>query len=1170
MSQRTKRTFLWILIPILIVASLGFLFLQYFFDPAFYKRILQDSLTQTLGREVSIGEARISLWGGVGVTFEDFRIQDRSQTFDLIHSKRLYLKAKLLPLLRKEVQWKRIILEEPTFRLLRDSKGQFNFVDGPLTGEGLKESHKRLIQTLSTLFGGSFTLKEGRLIFTDRNLDELDLRTEIRSLNLQISKVSYRDPFPFRLSGKLVDPKREGLFSITGTLQNIPEDLDLSKGKIQMRVDIKEIDTSHFWPYLKQWLPMKTLAGTFDLTCQYQGDFTGVFKTTAKMSLKEVVFDWPQVFSYVHTPRWVNLSLDADSNQKEIKIPHLLIELPEIWVKSKGKIYGIGTKEMGMEAEAQSGPFDIADGKRLIPYRVITPDVSNALFRAEGNGPVQILSVKLSGKMPEIDHCDELQNAHVLSVEMKLNGIRMKLPWDLPALEGLKGQLIFSHGHLNLNQVEGRFFHSTLENVRGVFYELLQAPTLQIESEGRFNLMDLPSLAKVEIFPQDVSEALSAFQIQSGRANYRISAKGVIKPPLRFRHQGSYLLSHARFTHRRIPFPIQITEGRVDLSNEDLKWSEAKVDFGQSSLLLNGSWKHGEKTSSLETLVKGRIDLKNLLSLSQVPVFPEELRSKAKEIETLSGTGQISFKLKSLSSPSHVSYEGEFLPREASVRRKGMPFPLVFKEGTLSFSSRGFSFSKMRVQLLNSFLFLDGYLREGKVRLSTRGSFDLKDLPSLFQLPFFPDSVRSKVNDFRDMKGEAEVSMRWQGETEDGMNALKQGQIKLKGVSFSYQMVPLPLSQIEGSILFSPEQFRVQTVKGKIGENQITVSGTIPRTLSSLKTIPVMKRPISFQIASPLLDLDLFFPKKTDSTPTSFEGFRELLSNWKVEGTVDADQVRYQGLFYQELKIEMKTIDEKLHIYPFQFKGAGGDFWGEGWFQPAEKGIRFEIKPRVSNMEAGAFMRIISSRAREERVIYTGRFHVDKVELQGEGEDFQKVKKSLNGSLRLALENGAIEKNNILSKIFSILNVSQYFKGRVPDLKTKGLPFHRIIAHFQIKEGVATTEDFLVDSDAMRITGIGTVDLGKNEVDAKIGVHPLVTVDTVLSKIPVAGYILTGKDKAFLSFVYEVKGDLDDPKIEAIPIKSMGEGVFGIIKRVLETPIRPFQKPSHSSKEENN
>ena len=102
MNPRRKRTFLWILIPVLTVVGLGFLFVQYFLDPVHYRRIIQDSLTQTLGREVSIGEARISLWEGIGVTFEDVHVKDRSGTFDLLHSKKVFLRVKLLPLLKRE------------------------------------------------------------------------------------------------------------------------------------------------------------------------------------------------------------------------------------------------------------------------------------------------------------------------------------------------------------------------------------------------------------------------------------------------------------------------------------------------------------------------------------------------------------------------------------------------------------------------------------------------------------------------------------------------------------------------------------------------------------------------------------------------------------------------------------------------------------------------------------------------------------------------------------------------------------------------------------------------------------------------------------------------------------------------------------------------------------
>jgi len=269
------------------------------------------------------------------------------------------------------------------------------------------------------------------------------------------------------------------------------------------------------------------------------------------------------------------------------------------------------------------------------------------------------------------------------------------------------------------------------------------------------------------------------------------------------------------------------------------------------------------------------------------------------------------------------------------------------------------------------------------------------------------------------------------------------------------------------------------------------------------------------------------------------------------------------------VKGEIKTIDGKLVFGPFQFEGADGNLWGEGWIQPTAKGIRFEIKPRLSDMEAKAFIRILLRKGEEEKVMITGRVHVDKVELRGEGEDSQKLKESLNGNLRLELENGVIERGNILAKIFSILNVYQLFKGRFPDLKTKGLPYHHIFSNIVIKDGIAMTDDFLIDSDAMKITLLGKVDLGKDLIDARLGIHPLVTIDTVISNVPIAGYILTGKDKAFLSYVFEVKGDVDDPKIEAIPIKGLGEGTWGIIKRLLETPLKPFQKSPSANKAKN-
>jgi len=435
----------------------------------------------------------------------------------------------------------------------------------------------------------------------------------------------------------------------------------------------------------------------------------------------------------------------------------------------------------------------------------------------------------------------------------------------------------------------------------------------------------------------------------------------------------------------------------------------------------------------------------------------------------------------------------------------------------------------------------------------------------LMKSPLFPDILRLQLEEIQEITGGAEVRLKWLGKMEKWMGALKEGEIRLKGIHLKHREIPVPLTLMEGYFLLTPEQIQFEELKGKVGDSLVTVSGTSSRDSPSS---PVSSKKLSFQISSPQLDLDPLFPKKEGpSSPLSFNKIRDWLSDWSIDGKMNITKGKYRSLHYQDLKAEMKTVDETLFIRSFQCKTDGGDLWGEGWIKPTEKGIRFGIKPRISNMEAKAFFRTLFQKGEEERVALTGRVHIDKVELSGEGENSQKTKESLNGSLRFEIEDGVIERFNILSKIFSILNVTQIYKGRLPDLKTKGLPYHHILANIYIKDGIASTDDFLVDSDAMRITLLGKVDLSKNLIDARVGVHPLVTIDTIISSVPIAGYILTGKDKAFISYFYEVKGNLDDPKIEAIPLKSIEGPSWGIIKRLLETPLRPFQKaPSSNNK----
>ena len=76
-----------------------------------------------------------------------------------------------------------------------------------------------------------------------------------------------------------------------------------------------------------------------------------------------------------------------------------------------------------------------------------------------------------------------------------------------------------------------------------------------------------------------------------------------------------------------------------------------------------------------------------------------------------------------------------------------------------------------------------------------------------------------------------------------------------------------------------------------------------------------------------------------------------------------------------------------------------------------------------------------------------------------------------------------------------------------------------------------------------------------------LGVKPLRTVDQVLTKIPIAGWLLTGSEKALLTAHFSIKGKSSDPEVVPIPITSLSEKVLGIFKRVLGLPGKLVTDP---------
>jgi hypothetical protein len=165
------------------------------------------------------------------------------------------------------------------------------------------------------------------------------------------------------------------------------------------------------------------------------------------------------------------------------------------------------------------------------------------------------------------------------------------------------------------------------------------------------------------------------------------------------------------------------------------------------------------------------------------------------------------------------------------------------------------------------------------------------------------------------------------------------------------------------------------------------------------------------------------------------------------------------------------------------------------------------------------------------------------------------------GNFSIQIHDGVLHQFQFLSKVFSLLNVSQIFALQLPDMDTEGMPFDTLTANLQLDQGLLGTEDLKIQSDAMNQSYVGQLNLVNKEIDLAMAIHPFGTVDKIVSRIPVAGWLLTGDDRALLTAHFAVKGKTDDVSVTAMPLDTITEPTIGLLRRTLGLPFKLFEDP---------
>jgi len=269
-----------------------------------------------------------------------------------------------------------------------------------------------------------------------------------------------------------------------------------------------------------------------------------------------------------------------------------------------------------------------------------------------------------------------------------------------------------------------------------------------------------------------------------------------------------------------------------------------------------------------------------------------------------------------------------------------------------------------------------------------------------------------------------------------------------------------------------------------------------------------------------------------------------------IDITTDSGQI--SGMQFDRATSEINRHNQTLVIGPIRFNAGAGEGVGQVLIVHQDDGhSRLKISGEIKNFDA----KTVYNQLLKQRGLVTGRlsgnFHLEGVA----GEEFIPT---AEGFFDVQIEEGRLQKLTGLAKILQVLNLYPLLTENV---QGKGLPYETITFTSNLAKGQLATEDFLLQGTIMNLSLAGHYNIINNTVEFDMAAMPLRSVDSILSRIPIAGWLLTGDKKALVIAYFKMSGPAADPEVKSVPLDSVTTPVIGIFKRIFSFPVKIVTDP---------
>ena len=830
----------------------------------YFKDFFLQQLEEGIGRKIDVHRAKLVLFPRLRLELTQVAIHDRNSDDILLSAKKLDVVLRLLPLLRKQVVAKRLLIEEPTLTLRRDQRGHWNFLDGVAQGGAPDEG---AAQTVSRLFRiREATLIKGKVIIIDDGRSDGTRSMALESVEASLVVRAERGQAELHVSAAHASDKGLSALSLIGRITTASRQLlapdDPAASQVRLQFD-GNLDAAN-------------------VNLRDAADFFGPRPVPEQLqgvvNVHSLVRAVPGVAGY------------------DVLLSDLSVNLEQLALTGQASLSGLLTPQPMFAVTFAASPLQLRQLLASLPAQWVHPQLPAIIQERAIDGTVEIVSATVTGSPaagPQLSLTGEFRVSHAQA----LIGESRTPAKDVSAVVSVEA------GRVRVSNLNGLYGTIHMHDSKALVSFLEAGPWLEIDIAGTMAAADLMQFLAKTVTSEQLSRTLASSRNVEGVASPTFRLVGPLNQPGGLTFAGGEItVRGVSLTNALLPERLTGLQGRFVLLDGETKFDQVTGYLGDLALQISGGITGGSASLFQDFLVRVKGDAGHMIRLLPANSVP------AKTIEGLVSGALV------LTGPvlsPHV--RGEVVLTESKVTLVGLVEKPIGAQATVEFEGMipqdGVLLDRIELVVPPLRLPIKGKIQLGKpfaidASLST-GTLSLSRIPEWITKGGFE---AGNIEVSLDLKGKG---LNWNEWRATGWLALTNGLLNAKGAEG-------PIEDLYLRIHFVRNGAEIKRVSFRLLDSHLTMEGTVRNWAE--------KPAITAKIESNQMDIDLLIPKGERSPIRDF--LETFAATSTVQATVSIVRGHYHHLKFGNLSALVTIQNGVLDVDRLSSRSTSGELAG--------------------------------------------------------------------------------------------------------------------------------------------------------------------------------------------------------------------------------------------------